>query len=133
MAGKRPGKKCRMRRFVPPARRRAIQKAQAIEAFSRWHAIRIVVASHTSHWGAVMTRAWKAAVLAALIALIAPVSAGATSRIKDLANIEGVRQNQLIGYGLVVGLNGTGDTLNNIPFTKQSLQAMLERMGVRTS
>ena len=56
--------------------------------------------------------------------------AGATSRIKDLANIEGVRQNQLIGYGLVVGLNGTGDTLNNIPFTKQSLQAMLERMGV---
>jgi flagellar P-ring protein precursor FlgI len=54
----------------------------------------------------------------------------ATSRIKDLANIEGVRQNQLIGYGLVVGLNGTGDTLNNIPFTKQSLQAMLERMGV---
>ena len=57
-------------------------------------------------------------------------SASATSRIKDLANIEGVRQNQLIGYGLVVGLNGTGDTLNNIPFTKQSLQAMLERMGV---
>jgi flagellar P-ring protein precursor FlgI len=57
-------------------------------------------------------------------------SRGATSRIKDLANIEGVRQNQLIGYGLVVGLNGTGDTLNNIPFTKQSLQAMLERMGV---
>jgi flagellar P-ring protein precursor FlgI len=56
--------------------------------------------------------------------------AHATSRIKDLANIEGVRQNQLIGYGLVVGLNGTGDTLNNIPFTKQSLQAMLERMGV---
>ena len=56
--------------------------------------------------------------------------AHATSRIKDLANIEGVRQNQLIGYGLVVGLNGSGDTLNNIPFTKQSLQAMLERMGV---
>jgi flagellar P-ring protein precursor FlgI len=54
----------------------------------------------------------------------------AMSRIKDLANIEGVRQNQLIGYGLVVGLNGTGDTLNNIPFTKQSLQAMLERLGV---
>ncbi len=57
-------------------------------------------------------------------------SAHATSRIKDLANIEGVRQNQLIGYGLVVGLNGTGDTLNNIPFTRQSLQAMLERLGV---
>ena len=70
-------------------------------------------------------------VIAAFVAL-APLGAPAhaTSRVKDLANIEGVRQNQLIGYGLVVGLNGTGDTLNNIPFTKQSLQAMLERMGV---
>ena len=68
---------------------------------------------------------------AALLALaLSVLPAAATSRIKDLANIEGVRQNQLIGYGLVVGLNGTGDTLNNIPFTKQSLQAMLERMGV---
>src|SRR5882672_4149432 len=68
---------------------------------------------------------------AALLALaLSAMPAGATSRIKDLANIEGVRQNQLIGYGLVVGLNGTGDTLNNIPFTKQSIQAMLERMGV---
>src|SRR6201981_354966 len=67
---------------------------------------------------------------ASLALLSSVVSATATSRIKDLANIEGVRQNQLIGYGLVVGLNGTGDTLNNIPFTKQSLQAMLERMGV---
>src|SRR6266849_6390114 len=68
---------------------------------------------------------------AALLALaLSATAAGATSRIKDLANIEGVRQNQLIGYGLVVGLNGTGDTLNNIPFTKQSLQAMLERLGV---
>src|SRR5215472_3096077 len=57
-------------------------------------------------------------------------AAAATSRIKDLANFEGVRQNQLIGYGLVVGLNGTGDTLNNIPFTKQSITAMLERLGV---
>src|ERR1700738_3054904 len=68
------------------------------------------------------------AALAVLV--LSAFSANATSRIKDLANIEGVRQNQLIGYGLVVGLNGSGDTLNNIPFTKQSLQAMLERMGV---
>src|SRR6187399_854339 len=68
---------------------------------------------------------------AALLALaLSSLPAGATSRIKDLANIEGVRQNQLSGYGLVVGLNGTGDTLNNIPFTKQSLTAMLERLGV---
>ena len=67
---------------------------------------------------------------AVLLLALTVISAHATSRIKDLANIEGVRQNQLIGYGLVVGLNGSGDTLNNIPFTKQSLQAMLERMGV---
>jgi flagellar P-ring protein FlgI len=76
------------------------------------------------------TRTIWAAVLAAMMLAGAVAPAGATSRIKDLANIEGVRQNQLIGYGLVVGLNGTGDTLNNIPFTRQSLQAMLERLGV---
>ena len=56
----------------------------------------------------------------------------ATARIKDIVNIEGVRDNQLVGYGLVVGLNGTGDSLTNSPFTKQSLQAMLERLGVNT-
>jgi flagellar P-ring protein precursor FlgI len=77
-----------------------------------------------------MVRLFQALCGAAIAVLIASAPACATSRIKDLANIEGVRQNQLIGYGLVVGLNGTGDTLNNIPFTKQSLQAMLERMGV---
>ena len=77
-----------------------------------------------------MTRTLRAALLAVLLTAFATANAGATSRIKDLANIEGVRQNQLIGYGLVVGLNGTGDTLNNIPFTKQSLTAMLERLGV---
>jgi len=77
-----------------------------------------------------MTKTLQAALLAVLLAVCVPVNAGATSRIKDLANVEGVRQNQLIGYGLVVGLNGTGDTLNNIPFTKQSLTAMLERLGV---
>ncbi|AGH98451.1 Flagellar P-ring protein FlgI [Micavibrio aeruginosavorus EPB] len=53
-----------------------------------------------------------------------------TTRIKDIINIEGVRDNQLVGYGLVVGLNGTGDSLNNAPFTRQSLTAMLERLGV---
>src|ERR1700730_5308068 len=69
--------------------------------------------------------------IATMMILLAGCGAGgAASRIKALANVEGVRQNQLIGYGLVVGLNGTGDTINNIPFTKQSLQAMLERLGV---
>ena len=76
-----------------------------------------------------MTRTLWVVLVVALVCCV-PAGAGATSRIKDLANIEGVRQNQLIGYGLVVGLNGTGDTLNNIPFTKQSLTAMLERLGV---
>ena len=58
--------------------------------------------------------------------------AAAMPRIKDLASVEGIRQNQLVGYGIVVGLNGTGDTLNNAPFTRQSAQAMLERLGVNT-
>jgi len=53
-----------------------------------------------------------------------------TTRIKDIVDIEGVRENMLIGYGLVVGLNGTGDGINNSPFTQQSLVAMLERLGV---
>ena len=75
-------------------------------------------------------RTFRCVVIAALAWIGMSEAVGAASRIKDLANIEGVRQNQLIGYGLVVGLNGTGDTLNNIPFTRQSLQAMLERLGV---
>lgn len=81
-------------------------------------------------------RAFLRAVTALLVAasLFAPAApaAAATARIKDIVNIEGVRDNQLVGYGLVVGLNGTGDSLNNSPFTKQSLQAMLERLGVNT-
>ncbi|MDA1098931.1 MAG: flagellar basal body P-ring protein FlgI [Proteobacteria bacterium] len=54
------------------------------------------------------------------------------SRIKDIADFQGIRDNLLIGYGLVVGLNGTGDSLRNAPFTKQSLESMLERLGVNT-
>lgn len=53
-----------------------------------------------------------------------------TTRIKDIVAIEGVRDNLLVGYGLVVGLNGSGDSLGNSPFTEQSLIAMLERLGV---
>ncbi|WP_279482650.1 flagellar basal body P-ring protein FlgI [Aureimonas sp. SK2] len=51
-------------------------------------------------------------------------------RIKDVTTIKGVRDNQLVGYGLVIGLQGTGDSLRNSPFTEQSLQSMLDRMGV---
>ena len=66
----------------------------------------------------------------ALLALLWIASSTAMAdRIKDLASVATVRQNQLIGYGLVVGLNGTGDTLNNSPFTQQSLTGMLERLG----
>jgi flagellar P-ring protein precursor FlgI len=69
--------------------------------------------------------------IALALALAIPCgTAQSASRIKDLVDIEGIRDNQLIGYGLVVGLNGTGDGLNNSPFTRQSLQAMLERLGV---
>jgi flagellar P-ring protein precursor FlgI len=70
--------------------------------------------------------------LMTLAALLAAQPAAANSRIKDIVDVEGVRDNLLIGYGLVVGLNGTGDTLNNSPFTQQSLVGMLERLGVNT-
>ena len=58
--------------------------------------------------------------------------AHAESRIKDIVSFEGVRENMLMGYGLVVGLNGTGDKLKNSAFTEQSLIAFLERQGVNT-
>lgn len=68
----------------------------------------------------------------ATIAILSTAASAKTTRIKDIVDFEGVRDNQLIGYGLVVGLNGTGDSLNNSPFTEQSLISMLERMGVST-
>ena len=73
-----------------------------------------------------------AILVAGTLLMPATPAQAATARIKDIVNIEGVRDNQLVGYGLVVGLNGTGDSLANAPFTKQSLQAMLERLGVNT-
>ena len=71
-----------------------------------------------------------AVLLAAALVSGAVGPANAKSRIKDIVEFEGVRENQLLGYGIVVGLNGTGDALRNAPFTKQSLEAMLERLGV---
>lgn len=67
---------------------------------------------------------------ATLILPTAPASAA--SRIKDIIDFEGVRENMLVGYGLVVGLNGTGDGLDSAIFTRQSLAGMLERLGVNT-
>jgi len=77
---------------------------------------------------------WFARVLlagsAALLALTGADPAFAGHRIKDIVDVENVRPNQLVGYGLVVGLAGTGDRTRNAPFTEESMQAMLERMGV---
>ena len=66
--------------------------------------------------------------LALLLFLACP--AAAQTRIKDIASVQGIRANQLVGYGLIVGLNGTGDTLRNAPFTDRSMQAMLDEMGI---
>jgi flagellar P-ring protein precursor FlgI len=72
-----------------------------------------------------------AGTLAVILLLTAPAPANASSRIKDIVTFEGVRDNMLVGYGIVVGLNGTGDSLANGHFTKQSLLAMLDRLGVK--
>ncbi len=73
------------------------------------------------------------AILTAIAALVlAGADAAADTRIKDIADFEGVRDNQLVGYGLVLGLNGTGDSVGSTPQTRQSLEALLERFGVNT-
>ncbi|MFT6580489.1 MAG: flagellar P-ring protein precursor FlgI [Alphaproteobacteria bacterium] len=70
------------------------------------------------------------AFLGFIVVLGAPFQTSAQSRIKDIVQFEGVRDNILVGYGLVVGLNGTGDSLGTAVFTRESLIGMLERMGV---
>jgi len=64
--------------------------------------------------------------------LLAWSPAMAQSRLKDIANVQTSRDNQLVGYGLVIGLQGTGDGLRNSPFTEQSMRAMLENLGIST-
>ncbi|HEX7625002.1 MAG TPA: flagellar basal body P-ring protein FlgI [Anaeromyxobacteraceae bacterium] len=73
-------------------------------------------------------------VIAALAALLLalPLPCPAAVRLKDLADVQGVRENELLGYGLVVGLAGTGDT-ERVLFTQQSLAGMLGRLGVRVN
>ena len=73
------------------------------------------------------------AIAAAAIAVFLSTPAVGQSRIKDIVHFEGVRDNMLVGYGLVVGLNGTGDSLSNAIFTKESLIGMLERLGVASN
>ncbi len=70
--------------------------------------------------------------LMAISQLVANNAHATTARIKDIVDIDGVRDNMLVGYGLVVGLNGTGDSLSNSPFTAKSLVGMLERLGINT-
>ncbi len=77
-------------------------------------------------------RVRRALLAAAVLIAAAGSPAAASSRIKDITDFEGVRDNLLVGYGLVVGLNGTGDSLRNSAFTAGSLEAMLERLGVAT-
>jgi flagellar P-ring protein precursor FlgI len=78
------------------------------------------------------SRPTKRQLLAAIVlfALAAGLRPAHAERIKDLATVQGVRMNQLIGYGLVVGLDGTGDQTTQAPFTTQSLGTMLQQLGV---
>ncbi len=68
-----------------------------------------------------------------LISAEAPKAAGADVRIKDLVEFDGVRGNDLVGYGLVVGLPATGDGLRNSPFTEEALSNLLERLGINVT
>lgn len=69
-------------------------------------------------------------ILPALFLAALTFPAEAQVRIKDIVEVEGVRGNDLVGYGLVVGLNGTGDGLRNSPYTEEALSSLLERLGV---
>ncbi|WP_413876625.1 flagellar basal body P-ring protein FlgI [Albidovulum sp.] len=71
--------------------------------------------------------------LALVFAALATAAAAAPIRIKDLVEFDGVRGNDLVGYGLVVGLNGTGDGLRNAPFTEEIMSNILERLGVNVT
>ncbi|MFZ4542347.1 MAG: flagellar basal body P-ring protein FlgI, partial [Rickettsiales bacterium] len=70
--------------------------------------------------------------LCAMALLVFSTHTAEAARIKDVVAFEGIRDNMLMGYGLVVGLNGTGDKLQNNAFTEQSLIGFLERQGVNT-
>ena len=80
-----------------------------------------------------MHRLWQrlgSALLGLTVAAAALASSAPTQRIKDLAVVDGVRTNQLVGYGLIVGLDGSGDQTTQAPFTTQSLANWLKQMGI---
>ena len=120
--------------FLPPddtARAAGLDAIDNVEIFSWRELARFSQGRGRSSFMVIM-RILKALLAAILTASLATGPAFAKSRIKDIVEFEGVRENMLVGYGIVVGLNGTGDALRNAPFTKQSLEAMLERLGVNT-
>lgn len=78
----------------------------------------------------VLRRAVSALAFGMLAFIPATATMAAEVRIKDIADVQGVRGNDLVGYGLVIGLNGTGDTIRNSPYTEEALTNILERMGV---
>ena len=84
-----------------------------------------------------MVRGWALLFLAGILGAGLVGSAGPCAaqavRIKDLVELDGVRSNDLVGYGLVVGLNATGDGLRNAPFTEEIMQNILERLGVNVT
>ncbi len=69
-------------------------------------------------------------IICSMIFIGLSVTATATVKIKDIVDVEGVRGNDLVGYGLVIGLDGTGDTIRNSPYTEEALSNLLERLGV---
>ncbi len=72
--------------------------------------------------------------IALLLALVLPLPAAAEAvRLKDLVEVDGVRGNDLVGYGLIVGLNGTGDGIRNAPFTEEIMANLLERLGANVT
>ena len=75
---------------------------------------------------------WLAIILAAAV-MTASMASATPIRLKDLVEFDGVRTNDLVGYGLVVGLNGTGDGLRNSPFTEEIMVNILERLGVNVT
>lgn len=77
-----------------------------------------------------MIRSLCLVVFGVLAVLTCTPQSAAQVKIRDVVDVEGVRDNDLIGFGIVVGLNGTGDSVRNSPFTEDSLSQMLERLGV---
>ena len=84
----------------------------------------------TRHSGLLTSRALVITSAIILVLLSGVINTAKADRLKDLVSINGVRSNQLVGYGLVVGLDGTGDSTNQTVFTIQSLKSMLRRYGI---